>query len=150
MRSLEVEIGGALDLRYILDGDLSRIRTRPLSAPRRVDELWKSTCFEAFVGEASGSYREFNFSPSTEWAGYNFSGYRAGMAPVDKEWTPSLRIHRKEHRFELEASLRVVLPLRLALAAVIEETDGALSYWALKHPSDKPDFHHPDSFTLEL
>jgi len=36
------------------------------------------------------------------------------------------------------------------LSAVIEATDGSLSYWALEHPADKPDFHHPDSFALEL
>ena len=38
----------------------------------------------------------------------------------------------------------------LALSAVIERVDGSISYWALRHPSDKPDFHHPDSFVLDL
>jgi hypothetical protein len=33
---------------------------------------------------------------------------------------------------------------------VIEETNGAKSYWALKHPPGKPDFHHADGFVLEL
>ena len=33
---------------------------------------------------------------------------------------------------------------RIGLSAVIETTDGALSYWALAHPAEKPDFHHPD------
>ena len=37
-----------------------------------------------------------------------------------------------------------------SLSAVIETTDGAMSYWALAHPSAKPDFHHPDSFVLDL
>jgi hypothetical protein len=41
-------------------------------------------------------------------------------------------------------------PLRLALSAVIEDENGKLSYWALKHPPGKPNFHHPDAFTLEL
>lgn len=41
-------------------------------------------------------------------------------------------------------------PWLVALSAVIEEAHGAVSYWALAHPSDKPDFHHPDSFILEL
>jgi hypothetical protein len=48
---------------------------------------------------------------------------------------------------------RLTLPSgarRLGLSAVIEATDGTISYWALAHPSDKPDFHHPDSFVLEL
>jgi hypothetical protein len=38
----------------------------------------------------------------------------------------------------------------LALAAVLEDRDGRLSYWALEHPSERPDFHHPNSFVLEL
>jgi hypothetical protein len=48
---------------------------------------------------------------------------------------------------------RLELPIgatRLGLSAVIETVDGFFSYWALAHPSDKPDFHHPDSFILEL
>ena len=40
--------------------------------------------------------------------------------------------------------------LRLGLCAVIEEENGALSYWALKHPSGRPDFHHPDGFALKI
>ena len=38
----------------------------------------------------------------------------------------------------------------VALSAVIEETDGAKSYWALAHPPGPPDFHHPDCFALTL
>jgi hypothetical protein len=48
---------------------------------------------------------------------------------------------------------RIELPhgaKRLGLSAVIEAVDGAMSYWALAHPSAKPDFHHPDSFVLDL
>ena len=41
-------------------------------------------------------------------------------------------------------------PRRIGLSTVIEATDGAISYWALAHPSDKPDFHHPDSFVLDI
>lgn len=37
-----------------------------------------------------------------------------------------------------------------AITAVIEEADGTKSYWALAHPVEKPDFHHPDGFVLEL
>jgi hypothetical protein len=38
----------------------------------------------------------------------------------------------------------------VGLAAVIEDVSGDLSYWALAHLSDKPDFHHPDGFALHL
>lgn len=37
-----------------------------------------------------------------------------------------------------------------AISAVIEETDGTKSYWALAHPPGRPDFHHSDCFALEL
>jgi hypothetical protein len=40
--------------------------------------------------------------------------------------------------------------LQIGLAAVVEAQDGTLSYWALKHPGGKPDFHHPDAFALKL
>ena len=40
--------------------------------------------------------------------------------------------------------------VRVALAAVLEGSDGVLSYWALRHPAASPDFHHPESFQLEF
>jgi len=41
-------------------------------------------------------------------------------------------------------------PLRLGLSAVVEDADGELSYWALRHPPGKPDFHYTDAFALQL
>ena len=41
-------------------------------------------------------------------------------------------------------------PWRLGLSAVIEETTGRKSFWALAHPPGKADFHHPDCFAFEL
>ncbi len=40
--------------------------------------------------------------------------------------------------------------LRLGLSAVVEANDGTLSYWALRHPPGRPDFHHPDGCVLRL
>ena len=43
------------------------------------------------------------------------------------------------------------VPLLASISAVIEESDGSKSYWALAHPDEeKPDFHHPDCFVLHL
>jgi hypothetical protein len=39
---------------------------------------------------------------------------------------------------------------RLGLSALIEDTGGHKSYWALAHPPGKPDFHHADSFAHEF
>jgi predicted GIY-YIG superfamily endonuclease len=143
--------GEMLDLRFRLTGDLSKVALPNQKQGVRRDELWKASCFEAFVrfGDQQ-TYREFNMSPTTDWAIYDFESYRSGIrdADVDPE---KLWQARTRYEFRLEA----VLPLppgatRLAIAAVIEETDGTKSYWALRHPPGKPDFHHPDCFALEL
>ncbi len=123
----------------------------PQGPARRTDGLWQSTCFEAFVSHgADAAYREYNFAPSSDWAAYDFDAYRAGMrdAPsmVDQseQW-------RTEGEFRLEVRALVALPVyRIGLSAVIEERDGTKSYWALRHPPGKPDFHHPDCFAIAL
>ena len=108
------------------------------------------TCFEAFAMRAAG-YREFNFSPSTEWAAYDFDGYRAGMRNADV-LAPRIEGRHGQEHYELFVAFDLPgeAPWRLALTAVIEEADGVKSYWALKHPPGKPDFHHVDGFVLEL
>jgi len=40
--------------------------------------------------------------------------------------------------------------LHLGLCAVVEDDVGGLSYWALRHPAGRPDFHRPEAFALEL
>ena len=144
---------------YTVVADLHRLLIPMAEAPRRVDELWKHTCFEAFFGmKGSATYYEFNFSPSRQWAAYGFGGYRV-PGPMDLDWeAPRISVEETTDRLTLTAAVRFDrLPLiragaalRIGLSAVMEAADGALSYWALKHPSDKPDFHHPDSFVLEV
>jgi hypothetical protein len=151
--------GRSLELTFSLNGDLSRLRIPPPRDPRRADGLWQHTCFEVFIAEKrQQSYWEFNFSPSGEWAAYAFKSYRDGGPIADDRLGPEIRVRSAANSFELEACVRLDrLPLaltgtslRLGLSAVIEENDGTLSYWALKHPPGKPDFHHPGSFALEL
>lgn len=122
----------------------------------RADELWRHTCLEVFVAAcASQGYREFNFSPSGEWAMYAFSAYRAGMTVPALGSPPRMHWQRSNGCLELDVSLPAEsLPaadggFRLALSAVIEEQSGTISYWALNHPAGQPDFHHPGSFVLE-
>ena len=122
----------------------------------RTDGLWRHTCFEAFVGAvASTEYWEFNFSPSGAWAAYHFSGYRAGMQPLRRGACRDFAVDMQDGALLLTAQARSRLAgarigaaLRLGLTAVIEDRAGQLSYWALKHPAEKPDFHHADSFLV--
>lgn len=140
--------GERLWLRYVVDGDVDGLEW-PTPATGRADDLWKHTCFEVFVRTADG-YREFNLSPSGQWAGYRFDGYREGMAQAAGVAEAPVLGGGADY-----VGLETVIDLppgaqALGLSAVIEETDGRISCWALAHPSDKPDFHHPDSFVLEI
>jgi hypothetical protein len=159
---IEVEIARPaphrLTLSYGVDGALDDIRFPPKDKPARTDELWRHTCFEAFIRAPSGSpYYEFNFSPSTRWAAYRFSGYRNGMGVAEVD-VPLIESQRSAERYTLRASLDLdrlpELPRealwRLGLSALIEDMNGSTSYWALAHPPGKPDFHHPDCFAHAL
>lgn len=155
----QLTAGVSLRCRYTLRGDTARLRLPQAGAGRRADGLWKHTCFEAFVSAAgSAGYYEFNFSPALDWAAYRFDDYRNGMSAATLDRAPGLQVRRSSDAFEMIATVHLAglaplcdaSALRLALAAVIEEHDGRLAYWALRHPPGNPDFHHPDAFTLEL
>jgi hypothetical protein len=150
--------GGALALTYTLTGEIRRLRIPPLRPSRTADRLWEHTCFEAFVSlKGDSAYYEFNFAPSGEWAAYGFRAYRVGGLAVNGGVIPSITVRTAGDSLVLDARVgldRLPIhsgaPLQLGLSAVIEEDDGVLSYWALKHPAGKPDFHYRDSFTLEI
>ena len=69
--------GGVLTLSFLVTGRIELLRIPPRAAPIRTDELWKHTCFEAFLrAPGSDAYVELNLSPSSQWAVYAFTGYR--------------------------------------------------------------------------
>lgn len=126
---------------YTLYGDIDAIVVPPLATPARRDELWRHTCCEAFLGTDGTEYCEFNFAPSGCWAAYRFDDYRRGMHELITD-SPRIAIVATTQTLHVKATLKLTAsPRRLGLACVIEERDGALSYWALAHHADKPDFH---------
>ncbi|MDX1488606.1 MAG: DOMON-like domain-containing protein [Acidiferrobacterales bacterium] len=150
---------GALAITYALRGDSRRVRVPAPRLPRRADLLWQHTCFEAFIALKGGrAYYELNFAPSGEWAAYAFRRYREEVPLPMDDLAPKITTRRTEGGLEVDvlvgldrlADTAPRAKLRLALAAVIEEEGGDVTYWALKHPEGKPDFHHPEGFTLEL
>lgn len=153
---IEVEVTrsepGRLVLHYALMGRIEAIAIPPTTEPVRSDGLWQHTCFEAFLrAPGAAEYREFNFAPSRLWAAYCFDGYRSGMRPADA--APTITVAKDEDRFILNAVIDLPTgagELRLAVAAVVEDSDGTITYWALNHPPGKPDFHHDDGFALEI
>ena len=151
--------GGTLTVTYVLEGELDRLRVPAPRPPRIGDRLWQHTCFEIFIRrQSSPEYHEFNLALSGEWAAYAFERYREGAPLMDETLNPQITLRTAAGKLELDAVIRLdpLSPmhahagLSLALSAVVEERDGALSYWALRHPPGKPGFHHPDSFALQL
>jgi hypothetical protein len=147
-----------LVLRYEMNGDMARVKLPAAAASARADDLWRSTCFETFVrSPILKAYYELNFSPSTLWAAYRFSGYREGMAIAEEIGPPQFMSRLAPQAFDLDVGVDLAAadlpddaPWRLALSAVVEDLDGVKSYWAWSHPAGKPDFHHPDAFACEL
>jgi len=144
-----------LQLRYSVAGDTSDLCVPPAAAPGPADGLWQHTCLEAFVAtDGEAAYREFNFSPSGQWAAYRFASERV-RASNGVEGNPSLQFTMSASQLVLTAHLPWnALPrsamLCIGLSAVIEESSGHLSYWALQHPCERPDFHHPAGRALRL
>jgi hypothetical protein len=154
VRSIRVGVArtlqGLLTVNYAIEGELERVRIPAPRAPARRERLWQHTCCEIFVARAGRpSYDEFNFSPSGEWAAYVFERYREGRAFEAHD--PKISVRRSSRSLELGASVPVPTgTLSVGLATVIEGCDGMLSYWALRHPPGRPDFHHAEAFALEL
>jgi len=133
---------------------------------------------QAVPAAPATGYLEFNFAPSGAWAAYRFDGYRAGMRAEALSVEPRIALRHGAHAVDVEVAIAwPALPavlaasggpspmavstggatplaaarrLRLGLTAVLEAADGSLSYWALRHPAERPDFHNDGGFQLEV
>ena len=153
---------GAMRITFRLSGDMARLRIPPPQAVTCRDGLWEHTCFEVFLHSGiSEAYREYNFSPSGQWAAYAFSAYRTPDRTLFSPSPPCIEARLSAGRLDLDVTLaadslprgKPSHPLRIGLSAVIESQDigdGQLSYWALHHPSPRPDFHQHEGFILAL
>ena len=149
-------VDGTLVLSYDVRGEPDGIRIPAPLPSGAVDGLWQHTCCEAFVAAVDGpEYREFNLSPSGQWAAYRFAAYRERDVAFVPLATPRIAIARHADGFRLTARIAPeLLPpanaFHIGLSAVIEATDDGKSYWALAHAAAQPDFHLRQSFTLTL
>lgn len=147
--------GDALRCRFLLRGDIGRLRIPPpAAAPTRTDGLWRHTCFELFTRLLPApAYAEFNFAPSGHWAAYRFDDYRQGMRAAEGD-PPLINVVQQDDCFELTATLPTpdpgTVPMTVAVSAVLEDQAGRISYWALRHPDGKPDFHHDAGFAARI
>jgi len=127
------------------------------SLPTRVSSnreigLWERTCFEFFLRDSAGHYYEFNFSPCGHWNCFYFDQYRS---PLKESECEILNISEKRENttylLEVEINKLSLIEnfdfskdLRMNLTAVIKEND--LSYWAIEHSQNGPNFHDQNLF----
>jgi hypothetical protein len=149
--AVEFFADGAARYVYKVRGDIDRLDIPVSRSALRTDELWRQTCFEAFIrGSGEAAYDEFNFSPSGEWAAYRFEHYRSGMVELELGSPPSIACQRHRDQLQVEVILgtsdRRWNQVQLGLSAVVRDRHGIVYYWALSHPPGKPDFHHDAGF----
>lgn len=157
---VSVEVGleapNVLVVCWRIVGDMHRLWIPDADASLDPERLWAHTCCEMFVAPAADeAYVEWNFSPSGQVARFEFAGYRRrrpSSSSAAAHARSSVAIEPRELRLEARAPLPPSADdsPRISLTTVIEDAAGALSYWALRHPCERPDFHHPGGFALAL
>ena len=136
---------------------LAGISLPPARRPERRDRLWTSTCFELFWGIAGEEgYWEFNLSPVGHWNVYALDGYRRGMRREERisglvtGSEASFGHYRIWAELDLSGLSLGNAPLSAGLSAILDHGEGRLSYWALVHPGEQPDFHRREAFAIGL
>lgn len=158
LRTMEAKIIGQdqtwLRVRWRLTG-AGQIVVPAFAGKGRADGLWRTTCFEMFIGQPGiPAYVEVNLSPSERWNVYDFTSRREGMAerPMPREPECTMRKGSDIAIFDaaIPAAGLPTVPWQCGFTAVMEEEGGIKSYWALSHGDSAPDFHDPACFTFEV
>lgn len=149
--------GRIIVLSFLLQGNLRDLVLPPPTPDRqRCDNLWQSTCLEMFwAEEGRKNYWELNLAPSGGWNVYAFTDYRTDMRQEERITEPLVTMQATPDTFSLTAeveigNLRTRPPLRVGISGVLQHRDNRLSYWALAHPEERPDFHAPHAFLLRV
>lgn len=162
IQSVEVDVVRATNTILLMYGvEPADTLLLPAYERERRDNLWHGSCFELFVKPDSRGYVEYNFAPLEAWNAYSFVDWRMGRRAYQPDVEPRIVDSRTDGRresFPARYELDVVIspdilalaPAAASLAAILQEEDGTMSYWALAHPPGEPNFHHPDCFAATL
>ncbi|NVD43778.1 hypothetical protein [Qipengyuania atrilutea] len=137
---------------FAIRGNLAQIVVPHEQAPERADDLWRTTCCEVFwQEEGAPNYTEFNLSPSSRWAAYAFTDYRAGREDIAVRGI-EITTEAEGDVLRLEAQIEAELhfPAQVGMSVVVEREGGEMQYWALAFPDGEPDFHSAECRALGL
>jgi len=147
-----------LDVTYTLSGDLSTVSLPvQITRPLRKDNLWKETCFELFFkDQQKENYWETNLSPSGNWNLYKFNSYRKDMNEerliqnIPNKVSSSGTSYSINFQINCSSLFPVTTKLSIGTSSVIKLFSGQISYWALTHLNQEPDFHNSQGFLIVL
>lgn len=151
--------GSELTVAFVMSGPLHMfsLPAAPIRSPQRLDNLWEASCFEFFIADAgSDNYCEVNISPSGNWNLYRFENYRQGRRQDENILELPCQIVTESNTLFLGTVLDLNLlglaekPVQVGACAVLKYADNTLSYWALAHPSSRPDFHNRQAFLVNF
>lgn len=136
-----------ISLEFTLTGDIKNISLPGFKTLDRKIGLWESTCFELFLLSNDMSYYEFNFSPDGNWNCFYFD--KKGD-PLEESKCDLIDFKTSTEASTYKLSIEIDLcsmkqnftknsDFKFNLASVLDS--GELSYWALDHGQEKPNFH---------
>ncbi len=147
-----------LALEFLVKGPIQTLKLPELvKASGRADNLWQSTCFEAFLSanqSSDSSYFEINLAPDGQWNFYQLTSYRQNLSPVQNIHAPLVKTEESEFQYRLTATWENLPPelteqtFHVGLTVILHSEPGEKSYWALAHKSPQADFHNKESFTV--
>jgi hypothetical protein len=141
-----------LYIAFNINGKLDAYIFPQKSKLKRVDELWKETCFELFLANSkTEEYYELNFSSSLSWNFYHLSGYRNHVSEVKGLAEPKIEIFKKIDEFKITFELELKNFSfekfdSYNLATILLTKESNRTFWAIKHLKTQPDFHDKKSF----
>ncbi len=123
--------------------DLSPYLNQPVGHNKRLDFLWKNTCFELFISKTNEEYREYNFDINGNWQCYDFTSYRSGRS-VPQVSSPIIK-------YEIGSAVTIRIKDSLTnpinICAILKDKNDKLDYFSIKNgPDQEPDFHNKKSW----
>lgn len=151
-------VGDQLAIAYRLSGHLDQVVIpSPSLSPTRQYDLWAATCLECFLSlPHQPHYWELNISPTGDWNVFHLDAYRQNLQETQAVTALPFQVQSATStftltlRFDLTQIVSAGQPLQAGICAVIQSSQHSLSYWALTHCGPQADFHHRDSFILQI
>jgi len=143
-----------IEVNFVVEGALSEYIFPKKSQLKRLDELWKETCFELLLASDDEVYYELNFSSSLGWNFYLLNTYRAEPVEVKLMGEVMIRHEVKDNTFSIffklkSENFKFKKFTHYNLATILLRQEKERTFWTIKHLKSQPDFHSRESF-LEI